>query len=75
MVDYPSPSDRGGIDRARNGFPGKILDRNHPDMCSRFYSRKKERNDSEAGDFFGEEVRSRKKEGEDGEKDWGSGRE
>lgn len=77
MVDYPFPLRSRGIDRARNGFPGKILDRNHPNMCSRFYSRKKERNDSEAGDFFGEEVRLRKKEGEkkDGEEDWGSGRE
>lgn len=38
-LSLPPPIE--GIDRARNGFPGKIFDRNHPNMCSRFYSRKK----------------------------------
>lgn len=80
MVDYPFPlRSRGSIAR-ETASPGKYSIETIPICAPAFTREKKERNDSEAGDFFGEEVRSRKKEGEDGEKkdgeeDWGSGRE
>lgn len=78
-LPLPPPIEGGSIAR-ETASPGKYSIETIPissPVCSRFYSRKKERNDSEAGDFFGEEVRLRKKEGEkkDGEEDWGSGRE
>lgn len=78
-LPLPPPIEGGSIAR-ETASPGKYSIETIPICAPAFTREKKERNDSEAGDFFGEEVRSRKKEGEDGEKkdgekDWGSGRE